>query len=138
MRLRVLLMGLLLAGCATAGHRKQLVGPPERDRCAAQARENRASCETARDEAVRAVRKLSVDDQVCIDAVHELSDTSRSCGVRAFVEGVAPNAVELEIRDAPPGSKYGIDSEWWFEERALADVQLRALGYPLPDDAAAP
>jgi hypothetical protein len=137
MRHALFALPLLALGCATAGHHSQRVGPPRADRCAAQSpASNRQACETARDTAVREVRKLAVDDQVCIDTVRELSDTSRACTVRAYVEGVAPNAVQLEIRDAPPGSRYAIDSEWWFEETALAEVELQALGYALPGDAA--
>jgi len=131
-----LLLALALTGCATmGGHHANLVGPPKTDRCAAQPSNAKRDCADAMDTALRVVKKLSVDDQVCIDGEHELADDSRECQVRAFVEGVAPNAVELEIRSAPPDSKYTIDSEWWYDEHALAEVQLRALGYTLPDDA---
>ncbi|MBS2028906.1 MAG: hypothetical protein JST54_13475 [Deltaproteobacteria bacterium] len=133
----LVLLALALTGCATMGssNRSNLVGPPKVDRCAMQPANAKKSCAEAMDVALRQVKKLMVDDQVCIDGEHELADDSRACQVRAFVEGAAPNAVQLEIRSAPPDSKYVIDSSWWYDERALAEVQLRALGYTLPDDA---
>jgi hypothetical protein len=127
-----------LSGCATLhgdGADRQHVGPPRVDRCA-QMGGSAQTCQKARKAALVMIRKLSVDDQVCIDGDHPLANPDRSCQVRGFVEEVAPNAVELEIRDAPPGSTYTAMSNWWFHEEALADLELRGTGYTLPGEAA--
>lgn len=132
------LLALLLAttSCAAlrGSERGNMVAPPKQDRCAAQPADQRRECEVAFGDAVRYASKLFTDDQLCIDGEHQLQDDSRACRIRAFVEGTAPNAVELEIRDAPADSKYKIDSDWWFDHKALADLQCRALGYGLPSD----
>jgi len=140
----LLLAALLLSGCAMLmhptedGHSHQ-VGPPKVDRCAAQPTpQAQADCSELRDETLVFVRKLFVDEQVCIDAVQPLQDDSRSCQVRAFVEGVSPESVQLEVRAAPPESRYHPMEEWWFHEKALVDINLRAKGFSLPSDSLPP
>src|SRR5947209_1942025 len=61
-----MLLCLALVGCATAGHGSNLVGPPKEDRCAAPG-VDRNACEKARYDALGFVKRLSVDDQICID-----------------------------------------------------------------------
>ena len=106
------------------------MGPPAVDRCAqglnAQAA---AGCKQSRNEALARVRKLYVDDQVCIDGHQQLESTGKECSVRAFVESVSGHAYQLEIRDAPAGGHYQLMENWWFDEAALVDIQLAALGY---------
>ena len=87
------------------------------------------ACADDRDAAYQQVRKLYVDDPICIDGVQPLSNTSTKCTVRAFVEGVSGKSYELEIRAAPDGSQYVLMDEWWFDEAAIVDIQLQALGY---------
>jgi hypothetical protein len=131
----------LLVGCATSGGGggRRLVGKPKVDRCAEQPKSGQRGCEAAREKAVEFARRLSVDDQICIDGAHRIEEPGGACRVRAFVESTAPNGVKLEIREAPASSKYQIDSDWWFAEEAIAELQLRALGYALPgDEPAAP
>jgi hypothetical protein len=124
----------LAAGCATGagGRHDRRVGPPKVDRCATQ--KARKACEAARFAAVEFSRRLSVDDQVCIDGRMRLDEPMRACKVRAFVESTAPNGVKLEIREAPMSAIYTQGSEWWFSEEALAEIQLRVLGYHLDSD----
>jgi hypothetical protein len=121
---------LLLAACATSGGGK--VGRPRVDRCAMQGA--RAACEMARAQATTYARRLAVDDQVCIDGKQRLEQAMEGCELRGFVESTAPNGVMVEIREAPSDSRYPRGTEWWFSEEALADLQLRALGYRLDSD----
>jgi hypothetical protein len=137
MRLLLSLALLSTCGCASllgaggGGHR---VGAPGADRCAGQAAGARQACAQARFAALEQVRKLYVDDQLCLDGQHPLEMTSAPCTVRAFVEGVTGHELQLEIRAAPEGSRYQVMDNWVFDEAALADVQLRALGYALPGE----
>lgn len=125
-------VALSLSGCilATGGKVVRKVGPPQTDRCAQQPEIARKSCEREREEALSFARKLAVDDQVCIDGEHRIERPMGGlCTVRAFVESTAPDGVKLEIREAPPDSRYEVQSDWWFAEEALADIQLQVLGY---------
>lgn len=122
------------------GSQHHEVPPPSVDRCEAQASAGtKKACARARAEALTQVRKLYVDDQVCIDTQHPLdTPSSGGCEVRGFIAQVQGHDLEVEIRNAPDDSKYKIMDNWWFDEAALADVQLRALGYTLPSDANSP
>lgn len=135
MRTILLASLLVLASCVTSPQRGRTVGRPKIDRCEQQPRNLRARCERVRNDAVTFARRLSVDDQICLDGVERLEEPMGRCQVRAFVISTAPNGVKLEIRESPPDSRFTQGSEWWFAEEALAEVQLRAAGFPLPDDA---
>jgi hypothetical protein len=140
MRAAVLITLVALSlGCATSGKSgggggRRLVGKPKVDRCAQQPQPAQRACAAAREKAVEFARRLAVDDQICIDGAHTVEEPGGACTVRAFVESTAPNGVKLEIRDAPASSKYKIDSDWWFAEEAIAELQLRSLGYSLSED----
>jgi len=133
----VIALALMVVGCSTSGGGRRLIAKPRIDRCLQQPKPAQHACANAREKAIEFARRLSVDDQICIDGAHRIEEPGGACKVRAFVESTAPNGVKLEIREAPAGSKYPIDSDWWFSEEALADLQLRALGYALPEDEAA-
>ena len=138
MRIALIVALTLGVGCATGGGGgRRLVGKPKIDRCAQQPTSAQRACAKAREKAVEFARRLAVDDQICIDAAHRIEEPGGACQVRAFVESTAPNGVKLEIREAPASSKYQINSDWWFAEEAIAELQLRALGYRLPEDEAA-
>lgn len=128
------------SGCVSMGRGEigsHAVGKPKGDRCAQQQIRPQKACERDRDAAIEFARRLSVDDQVCLDGKQRIEEPMARCQVRAFVESTAPNGVKLEIREAPPSSKYGISSDWWFAEEALADIQLKALGYLVAEEIAA-
>jgi hypothetical protein len=128
----------LAAGCVHAPDGLKdthVVGAPSVDRCAAQAGATlQEQCRAERDQALRWVHHLSVDDQICIDGLVPLETELRQCSVRGFVQDTAPEQVKVEIREAPPGSPYKDISDYWFNEQALADIQLRAKGYVLASD----
>ena len=137
----LLLPTLLLAGCLAPAalvpmpHNQDGGRQPARveavpDRCAALAEPQREQeCGQARVEAIRFVRKLAVEDQICLEG-NPLGDriTSR-CTVRAFVEDVGPKAIKLEIRETPPGSRFDPMHDYWYHEDALVDLYLESLGF---------
>ena len=85
--------------------------PPRR--CAGTTGGQAKACAQDRDAAYQRVRKLYVDDQICIDGLQPPSSTSTECTVRAFVEGVSGKSYEVEIRAAPDGNRYKLMEEWW-------------------------
>jgi len=117
----------LAHGEATSNHR---IGPPGVDRCGKIANEARKmDCESLRDEAFVFVRKLAVDDMVCLEGNPLSAGVTKACKVRAFVEDVAPGSVKLEIRDAAPRSHYKAMEDYWFHEKALVDLYLTTRGF---------
>ncbi len=126
---------ILNAGCASLGGRggSHEMGPPSVDRCEQSPAQAQAACAQARTEATQRVRKLYVDDQVCIDGRQPLDSPGQGCTVRAFVEGVTGHQLQLEIREAPEDGPYKVMENWWFDEAALVDIQLQALGYGSQD-----
>jgi hypothetical protein len=138
MRLTLCCAALALASCvhgADGLKDTHVVSAPSVDRCAAQAGATlQSQCRAERDVALRWVHRLSVDDQICIDGLVPLETELHNCSVRAFVQDTAPDQVKVEIRETPPGSPYKDISDYWFNEMALADLQLQAKGYALPTD----
>ncbi|HEY3446288.1 MAG TPA: hypothetical protein VGK67_07975 [Myxococcales bacterium] len=135
----IVLSAVALAGCATLNREQNshMVGKPLVDRCAKQQIRPQKACERERDVAVEFARKLSIDDQVCIDGKQRIEEPMVNCKVRAFVSSAGKDGVKLDIREAPGGSKYVVGSSWWFAEEALADVDLHAQGYLLNEEIAA-
>lgn len=108
------------------------VGDPATDRCAAQKDERaKEECRKERDKALAFVRKLSVDDQVCLEG-NPMGDriTSR-CKVRAFISDAGSGKLKLEIRETYEGSRFKPMQNLWYTERALADAWLESAGYLL-------
>ncbi|MGC4119082.1 MAG: hypothetical protein QM765_31855 [Myxococcales bacterium] len=130
---------VVLAGCATLNREQnsKIVGKPVVDRCAKQQIRPQKACERDRDEAVEFASKLAVEDQVCIDGHQRIQEPMVNCKVRAYVSAAGKEGVKLDIREAPGGSKYVVGTSWWFAEEALAEVQLKALGYLLESEVAA-
>lgn len=132
---------LALAGCGNfagafidtsgkAGRSMQRVEAPKVDRCSSQSDpERRAQCEEKRHSALAFVRKLAVEDQICLEGNSLLDGVTHRCKVRAFVTDASPRAVKLEIREAPPASRYRPMEDFWFAEEALADLYLKSLGF---------
>lgn len=111
------------------GRQPTRVGPVP-DRCPALAEPKREKeCAQARLEGIAFVRRLSVEDQICLDG-NPLGDriTSR-CKVRAFVEDVGLTNLKLEIRETPPGGRFEPMHDYWFHEDALVDLYLESLGF---------
>ncbi|MFN7130446.1 MAG: hypothetical protein ACK4N5_00090 [Myxococcales bacterium] len=130
MRSPLLPLSLLLVLGALGCSRVHKVGPPEQDRCARQSTEAmRKNCEELRDQAFAFARKLAVDDQVCLEGNPIGDGVTSRCRVRAFVADVAQKNVKLEIRDAPPDSKYRPMEDYWFHEAAIADMYLVGFGF---------
>jgi hypothetical protein len=135
---------LALAGCShianafidtsgKAGRSVEWVEAPKVDRCRAlKDPDRRADCEDKRQNALVFVRKLAVDDQVCLEGNSLLDGVTHFCKVRAFVADASPRNVKLEIRDAPPTSRYRPMEDYWFAEEALADLYLKSLGFAAP------
>jgi hypothetical protein len=133
------LLALVFAGCTAAAgvtpkHGDGLVQPrkvgPVADRCSSLADKGRAEeCEQVRLEAIAQVRKLAVDDQVCLDGNPFSDGVTSRCKVRAFVEDVAPKSVKLEIRHADPGTGFEPMQDYWYHEDALVDLCLESRGF---------
>jgi hypothetical protein len=113
------------------------VGPPRRDRCGAQPPREAKACAELRDRALTFVRRLSVDDQVCLLGNPLMDGVTQRCRVRAFVEDAGPSSVKLEIREASPDTSFVQMDDYWYHEAALADLQLRQSGFRLPEDSPA-
>jgi hypothetical protein len=143
-RLLVLLVAAPLGGCALFGlvpmkhandglrdpHR---VGRPTVDRCAVQPDAYlQQICRRERDDVLVFIRKLMVDDQICLEGNRITDGITSACRVRAFVEDVGLETIKLEIRDSPPGSDFRIMDDYWFHEEALADWDLETAGFELP------
>ncbi len=143
MRSLAVLALIASAGCApavalphtdNAGRFAERKSDPKVDRCAQQKDEGRKKdCQRAKDGAVEFTRRLSVDDQICLDG-NPMSDglTSR-CKARAFVTDAGVNKIKVEVREVEPGTGYRHMQEIWFTEAALADIYLLSLGYELPE-----
>ena len=136
--------GLLLTACPVAmvapalhesdgpGKQPSKVGDPKFDRCEQQKDgRRRKDCEQDRHVAMEWVRRLSVDDQLCLAGQPMSDGITHRCQVRAFVCDVSPHSVKLEIREAPAGSRYEAMENYWYTEKALADLYLKSLGYTL-------
>jgi hypothetical protein len=130
-----------LAGCPAAsvvynpdgpGKRPTKVGDPKIDRCAAQQNSGRRKdCEQDRVTALEWVRRLAVDDQLCLLGQPMGDGVRHDCKVRAFVCDVSPRSVKLEIREAAVGTRYQPMEDYWYTEKALADAYLKSMGYKL-------
>lgn len=115
------------------GRSVRQVDAPKVDRCRAQADADRRSvCSEVRDQVMTYVRRLAVEDQVCLEGNSLVDGVTHRCKVRAFVADAAPGRVKLEIREAPPSSKYVTMADYWFAEEALADLHLKSLGFAAP------
>jgi len=143
MRPAVLPLALVLSGCGAGlvyvpprdeGNRyADRVEAPKTDRCAAQKGARRQEdCARVRDQALRFVGKLAVDDQLCLEG-HPMADgVLRSCKARGFVSDVGANKVKVEVREVEPGGKYRPMQNLWFSEAALADLYVKSAGFSEP------
>ncbi len=124
------LAGAFVDTSGKAGRGVPRVEAPKSDRCRAQAdSDRRADCQEKRDSALVFVRRLGVGDQVCLEGNPLLDGVTHRCQVRASVADAAPGGVKLEVRDAPPASRYRPMDDYWFAEDALADLYLKSLGF---------
>jgi hypothetical protein len=147
----VALFALVLGGCLApaalvpmphnqdGGRRPARVGPIS-NRCPRLVEPNREKeCEQIRFDAINFVRRLAVDDQLCLQG-NPLSDgVTGRCKVRAFVEDVGPKSIKLEIRHADPGTGFQPMADHWYHEDALVDLYLDSWGFEArpPEPAAA-
>ena len=108
------------------------VGDPEVDRCAAQKDATvRLNCKKERDRAMEFVRKVSVDDQLCLEGTAMENGVTPRCKVRAFVSDAGSGKIKLEIRETYGGSRFEPMQNLWYTEAALADAWLESAGYTL-------
>ncbi|MGC4113856.1 MAG: hypothetical protein QM765_04215 [Myxococcales bacterium] len=108
------------------------VTDPKKDRCQAQPDETvRLNCRKERERAMAFVRRVSVDDQLCLEGNPMESGVTSRCKVRAFVSDAGSGKVKLEIRETYSGARYKPMQNLWFTEAALADAWLESAGYTL-------
>ena len=108
------------------------VQDPKVDRCKAQADLRRVEdCVKAKDRALEFVRRLSVDDQLCLEGNPMSDGLTGRCKARAFVSDVGVNKVKLEVREVGGGTRYKHMQEIWYTEAALVDDYLKSLGFEL-------
>ncbi|HEY3447865.1 MAG TPA: hypothetical protein VGK67_16030 [Myxococcales bacterium] len=108
------------------------VGDPAVDRCAAQRDETlKLNCRREREQAMAFVRKVSVDDQICLEGNPMESGVTPRCKVRAFISDAGSGKLKLEIRETHGGSKFKPMQNLWYTEAALADAWLESAGYTL-------
>jgi hypothetical protein len=121
-------LGMSSEKSEAGGRGTHRIAAPEEDRCQKAADGLHDICAKVRDEGARYVARLSVDDQVCLDGL-AMEKPTVQCKVRAFVADTAPQAVKLEIRESPPGSKYLPMDMYWYAEGALVDRYLQMSGF---------
>lgn len=143
---RPLLLALALAGPLAAGCGAGLVYMPHRDegnryadrvqdpkvdRCAAQKDAAvKKDCLRARAAAVEFVRKLSVEDQICLEGSPMSDGITRRCKARAFVSDAGSGKVKVEVREST-GTRFKPMQNLWYTEAALADAYLESVGFTL-------
>ncbi|MBI5543049.1 MAG: hypothetical protein HY901_04125 [Deltaproteobacteria bacterium] len=142
MRLALLVApALCLAGCLApaamarmphvdeGGRYADRVNDPRTDRCAAQEGRRKKDCRAVRDQGLEFVRRLMVDDQICLEGNPMSDGISSRCKVRASVSDVGSNNVKLEIRHAAVGTRFKPMQNLWYTELALTDVYVASLGF---------
>jgi hypothetical protein len=103
---------------------------PTKNRCAKAEKDNKVSCEKAKETAQVWARHLSPGDMVCLEnGVGE--EPNDACLARSAVMDSGTDRVLLEIRTAKPESRWfeKTGSQVWFEEGALVDLFLAERGY---------
>jgi hypothetical protein len=114
------------------GRFAERVKDPKVDRCETQKEPRRKKdCLKAKDGALEFVRRLSVDDQLCLDGNPMSDGLTSKCKARAFVSDVGVNKVKVEVREVGGGTRYKHMQEIWYTEAALVDDYLKSLGYEL-------
>ena len=114
------------------GRFAERIQDPKIDRCDSQKEARRKrDCQKAKDGALEFVRRLSVDDQLCLDGNPMSDGVTGRCKARAFVSDVGVNKVKLEVRETSGGTRYKHMQEIWYTEAALVDDYLKSLGYEL-------
>ena len=104
---------------------------PAVDRCQKHKRSAlRQPCDDAKYIAQNYTRRLSPGDFVCLENVYG-EEPGRACLARAAVVNVQTGAVQLELREAKPESRWfqHVQQQIWFAEDALVDLYLAERGY---------
>jgi hypothetical protein len=105
---------------------------PKVDRCESQKDARRKKdCLKAKDGALEFVRRLSVDDQLCLDGNPMSDGLTGRCKARAFVSDVGVGKVKVEVREVGAGTRYKHMQEIWYTEAALVDDYLKSQGFEL-------